>query len=36
MAEIYEKHNYLNKDISLLVNTFIREYDMKAGGFSIL
>ena len=36
MAEIYEKHNYLNKDISLLVNTFIREYDMKAGGYSIL
>ena len=36
MSELYEKHNYLNKDISFLCNTQINEYDMKAGGFSIL
>lgn len=33
---LYEKHNYLNKDIPCLINTTIREYDMKAGGYSIL
>lgn len=36
MAELYEKHNYLNKDIKVLRNTFINEYDMSAGGYSIL
>lgn len=34
--KLYEKHNYLNKDISFLCNTRINEYDMKAGGYSIL
>ena len=36
MTNLYEKHNYTNKEIKFLVNTNIREYDMKAGGFSIL
>ena len=36
MSDLYLKHNYLNKDISFLCNTQINEYDMKAGGFSIL
>lgn len=36
MSNLYQKHNYLNKDIKYLSNTNIREYDMKAGGFSIL
>lgn len=33
---MYQKHNYLNKEVTHLVNTSIREYDMKSGGFSIL
>lgn len=36
ISGLYEKHNYLNKDIPCLINTTIREYDMKAGGYSIL
>ena len=36
LNRLYEKHNYLNKDISFLCNTRINEYDMKAGGYSIL
>ncbi len=33
---LWEKHNYLNKDITCIRNTPIYEYDMSAGGFSIL
>ena len=36
MSNLYEKHNFLNKDIKILCNTYINEYDMKAGGYSIL
>lgn len=33
---LHEKHNYLNKETPYLINTMIREYDMKSGGYSIL
>lgn len=33
---IYEKHFFLNKNIDFLIDTDIREYDMKAGGLSII
>jgi hypothetical protein len=33
---LYEKHNYLNKEVPYLINTNIREYDMKSGGYTIL
>lgn len=33
---VYEKHNYLNKDIKYIKNAVITEYDMKNGGISIL
>lgn len=36
MANLYEKHNYTNKEIPFLCNTTIREYDMRSGGYSLL
>ncbi|MFN4245856.1 MAG: hypothetical protein ACK4F9_06920 [Brevinematia bacterium] len=33
---IYKYHNYLNKDIVLLVNREITEYDMESAGFNII
>jgi hypothetical protein len=33
---IYERHNFLNKDISYLINTEILEYDIKSAGFNIV
>lgn len=33
---LWEKHNYLNKEITHLINIPIREYDMKSAGYSIL
>lgn len=33
---LYEKHNYLNKDIEYLINTEIIEYDIKSAGFNII
>lgn len=36
IIELYEKHNFLRKDIDYLVNKPIREYDMSSGGYSIL
>lgn len=33
---LHQKHNYLNKQITHLVNTPIVEWDMKSGGYSIL
>lgn len=33
---IWEKHNYLNKDIKFIKNSIIREYDMQNAGLSIL
>ena len=32
---LYEKHNYLNKDIEYLINQEITEYDIKSAGFNI-
>lgn len=36
MNNLWQKSNYLNKDITYLSNVKIYEYDMKSGGFSIL
>ena len=33
---LYEKHNYLNKDIEYLVSNEIIEYDMRSAGFNII
>jgi hypothetical protein len=33
---LYEKHNYLNRDINYLMNTPIFEYDIQDAGFSII
>jgi hypothetical protein len=33
---IYNKHNYLNKNLKYIKNAIIREYDMKNAGLSIL
>jgi len=33
---LYEKHNYLNKNIEYLINTEITEYDIKSAGFNII
>jgi hypothetical protein len=33
---LYEKHNYLNKEVQYLINTVIKEYDMRSGGYTIL
>lgn len=35
-TEIYKRHNYLNKDITLINNSVIIEYDMKNAGLEIL
>lgn len=35
MTKLYEKHNYLNKDITMLKST-IKEFDMADGGFSLI
>lgn len=35
MSDLYKKHNYINKDITMLRST-IKEYDMEEGGFSII
>jgi hypothetical protein len=32
---LYEKHNYLNKDISFLISNEIVEYDIKSAGFNL-
>lgn len=34
--KLFEKHNYLNKNIKYIKNATIREYDMKNAGLSIL
>lgn len=33
---LYEKHNYLNKNIEYLVSNEIIEYDMRSAGFSLI
>lgn len=33
---LYEKHNYLNKDIEYLINQEITEYDIKSAGFNLI
>ena len=33
---LYEKHNYLNKNIRLIVNEKLTEYDIKDAGFNII
>lgn len=33
---LVQKHNYTNKDISLLKNTSIREYDIQSAGFNVI
>lgn len=33
---LYEKHNYLNKNIEYLISNEIIEYDMKSAGFNII
>lgn len=34
--ELCNSRNYLNKDIDCLLNTYIREYDMKSAGLNVL
>lgn len=36
MSILYKKHNYLNKNISLIRDINIREYDIKSAGLNIL
>lgn len=36
VSKLYEKHNYLNKDIDYINNMSIIEYDMKNAGINIL
>lgn len=36
MMYLYEKHNYLNKDIEYLINNEITEYDIKSAGFNLI
>ena len=36
MSGLYERFNYLNKEIDYLFNTQITEYDMKDAGFSLI
>ena len=36
MVSLYEKHNYLNKNIEYLVNNEITEYDIRSAGFNII
>lgn len=33
---LYEKHNYLNKSIRLIINEKLTEYDIKDAGFNII
>lgn len=33
---LYEKHNYLNKDVEYLISNEIIEYDMRSAGFNII
>jgi hypothetical protein len=33
---LHEKHNYLNKEVQYLINTVVKEYDMRSGGYTIL
>lgn len=33
---LYERHNYLNKNIEYLINTEIIEYDIKSAGYNII
>jgi hypothetical protein len=33
---LYKKHNYLNREVPYLINTVVKEYDMKSGGYTIL
>ena len=33
---LYEKHNYLNKDIEYLISREIIEYDIKSAGFNLI
>lgn len=36
MGVLYKKHNYINKDINIITDIFIREYDLKSAGLNIL
>ena len=36
MSVLYTKHNYTRKDITIIRNTMIREYDIKSAGLNIL
>lgn len=36
MNELYQKHFYLNTNIDFLIDTDIREYDMKSAGLTIV
>ena len=35
-SALYTKTNYLNKNIDYLLNTDIREYDLKSAGLSLI
>ena len=35
-STLYERTNYLNRDIEYLLNCTIREYDLKSAGFSLI
>jgi hypothetical protein len=36
ISSLYERHNYLNKDIEYMVSQEIIEYDMKSAGFNLI
>lgn len=36
VSNLYEKHNYLNKDIEYLISREIIEYDIKSAGFNLI
>lgn len=36
MNTLYQRHNYLNKDIEFLVSNEIIEYDMQSAGFNLI
>lgn len=36
VSSLYEKHNYLNKNISYIINQEIIEYDIQSAGFNLI
>lgn len=35
-SKLYERHNYLNKDIEYIISSEIIEYDIKSAGFNLI